>query len=106
MLKSNPGIMSVATDKETLEDISLDWALEVIKQMKDRNFQFKPSLRVSITKPNGKVRPFGILSPRDKIIQQAIKMMIESIYEPIFLNTSHGFRPNRSTTTAIYEVRK
>jgi len=106
MLKSKPAIKSVATDKETLEDISLDWALEVINQMKDRNFQFKPSLRVSITKPNGKVIPLGIPSPRDKIIQQAIKMMIESIYEPIFLNTSHGFRPNRSTTTAIYEVRK
>ena len=78
----------------------------VIKQMKDRDFQFKPSLRVYIPKANGKMRPLGIPSPKDKIVQQAIKMIIESVYEPIFLNTSHGFRPNRSTITAISEVRK
>jgi len=74
--------------------------------MKDRNFHFKPSLRVYIPKANGKLRPLGIPSPRDKVIQQAIKLIIDSIYEPIFLNTSHGFRPSRSTTTAIFELRK
>ena len=52
------------------------------------------------------MRPLGIPTPKDKIIQQAIKIIIESIYEPLFLDTSHGFRPNRSTTTAVYEVRK
>lgn len=74
--------------------------------MKDRTFQFKPSLRVYIPKSNGKLRPLGIPSPRDKIIQQAIKMIFESVFEPTFLNTSHGFRPNRSTKTAVFEVRK
>ncbi len=52
------------------------------------------------------MRPLGIPTPKDKIIQQAIKMIIESVYEPLFLDTSHGFRPNRSTITAVYEVRK
>ena len=74
--------------------------------MKDRNFKFKPSLRDFIPKANGKMRPLGIPSPKDKIVQQAIKMIIESVYEPIFLETSHGFRPGRSTITALYEVRK
>jgi len=107
-LKSNPGNQSEGTDNETLDGISLEWAQDVINQMKDRNFQFKPSLRIYIPKNNtsGKLRPLGIPSPRDKIIQQAIRMILESVYEPIFLNTSHGFRPNRSTTTAVFEVKK
>lgn len=66
------------------------------------------SMRVEIPKRNtiGKLRPLGIPSPRDKIIQQAIRMILESVYEPLFLNTSHAFRPNRSTTTAVFEVKK
>jgi len=74
--------------------------------MKDRTFQFKPSERVYIPKNNGKLRPLGIPSPRDKVTQEAIRMMFQSVYEPIFLDTSHGFRPKRSTTTAVFEVRK
>jgi len=107
-LQSNPGNQTEGTDNETLEGITLEWAQDVINQMKNRNFQFKPSLRVYIPKKNtiGKLRPLGIPSPRDKIIQQAIRMILESVYEPLFLNTSHGFRPNRSTTTALYEVQK
>jgi len=78
----------------------------VVKNLKDRTFQFNPSRRVFIDKGNGKKRPLGIPSPRDKVIQQAQKMILESVFEPIFLNTSHGFRPKRSTTTAVFEVRK
>jgi hypothetical protein len=109
-LKSNPGNLIEGTDNETLDGISLEWAQDVIHQMKDRNFQFKPSLRVYIPKPTnntiGKLRPLGIPSPRDKIILQAIRMILESVYEPLFLNTSHGFRPRRSTKTAVYEIQK
>lgn len=105
-LKSIPGNMTPGIDDETLDGISLIWAKEVIERMKDRTFQFKPSSRVYIPKANGKMRPLGIPSPRDKIIQQAIKMIYESVFEPVFLDTSHGFRPNRSTITAIFEVRK
>ena len=105
-LKSKPGNMTPGTDKETLDGISLKWAEDVIETMKDRTFQFKPSERVYISKKNGKLRPLGIPSPRDKVIQEIIRMMIQSIYESIFLNSSHGFRPKRSTTTAIFEVRK
>lgn len=105
-LKSKPGNMTKGADNETLDGISLSWGERVIKQMKDRDFQFKPSLRIYIPKANGKMRPLGIPTPKEKIIQQAIKLIIESVYEPIFLNTSHGFRPNRSTITAVYEVRK
>lgn len=105
-VRSNAGNMSPGGDKETLDGVSLEWADGVIKRLKDRTFQFNPSRRVFIEKANGNKRPLGIPSPRDKVIQQALKMILESVFEPIFLNTSHGFRPKRSTTTAVFEVRK
>jgi retron-type reverse transcriptase len=105
-LKSKPGNMTLGTDKETLDGISIQWAADVIKSMKDRTFQFKPSERVYIPKNNGKLRPLGIPSPRDKVIQEAIRMMFQSVFEPIFLDTSPGFKPKRSTTTAVFEIRK
>jgi retron-type reverse transcriptase len=74
--------------------------------LKNRKFRFKPSRIVLIPKANGKMRSLGVPSPRDKVIQQGYKMILESIFEPKFLSYSHGFRPNRSTITAIYEVRK
>lgn len=98
--------MTPGVDNENLDGISLDWAKKTIEELKNRSFQFKPSSRVYIPKANGKLRPLGIPTPKDKIIQQAIRMIFESVYEPIFKKSSHGFRPNRSTTTAVYEVRK
>jgi retron-type reverse transcriptase len=74
--------------------------------MKDRTFQFKPSSRIFIPKTKGKMRPLGIPTPKDKIIQQAIKMIFEAKLEPMFHDSSYGFRPNRSTKSAIFQVRK
>lgn len=105
-LKSKPGKLTPGIDNETLDAISLRWAEKVREEMKDRTFQFKPSKRVYIPKRNGKLRPLGIPTPKDKIVQEVIRMMIQSIYEPIFLSCSHGFRPKKSTITAVFEVRK
>lgn len=51
------------------------------------------------------MRPLGISSPRDKIIQQALRLVMEFILEPKFSNLSHGFRPSRGCHTALREIR-
>ena len=65
-------------------------------------FSFTPARRVMIPKP-GKIekRPLSVGSPREKIVQKGLQMILETIYEPDFLNCSHGFRPDRSTHSAL-----
>jgi len=100
-IKSKPGNMTPGGDNETLDGFSNQDIDKVIKDMKDRSFKFKPSKRIYIPKKNGKLRPLGIPSPRDKIVQEVFREAVEKIYEPLFRETSHGFRPNKSCKTAI-----
>jgi nicotine oxidoreductase len=105
-IRSNPGNMTPGTDEETLDKFSLEEINKVIVEIKNRKFQFKPSRREYIKKPNGKLRPLGIPSPRDKIIQEVFRSILNPFYEKLFLNTSLGFRPNKSCHTALKEIKK
>jgi len=91
-------------DSETLDSYSKDTIYSVSKSLKDHSFKFKPIRRIEIPKPNGGIRKLGIPSLRDKVIQKVITMALEEIYEPKFLNSSHGFRPKRGTHSALKSV--
>lgn len=105
-LKSNPGNMTPGIIPETLDGMSRDWIEETIDQMRDGSFQFKPGRRIQIPKPgSSKTRPLTIAPPRDKIVQEVMRMIIEVIFEPIFSDNSHGFRPNRGCHTALRQVK-
>lgn len=105
-IKSKPGNMTPGSDKITLDGISLRIIDRIILTMKNQSFQFKPVRREYILKPNGKTRPLGIPSPMDKLVQEAMRIILEAIYEPKFLETSHGFRPGRSCHTALKDISK
>jgi len=72
------------------------------KDIKTGAINFTPARRVMIPKP-GKTekRPLGVGAPREKIIQKGLQIILETIYEPKFLDCSHGFRPERSTHSAL-----
>jgi len=56
-------------------------------------------------KNSNKLRPLGIPAIDDKLVQEVIRQILEAIYEPVFSNNSHGFRPNRSCHTALYQTK-
>ena len=98
---ANQGNMTAGTDGRTIDAMSTERIDRLIETLKDESYQPKPSRRTYIPKKNGKLRPLGIPSIDDKLVQEVVRMLLESIYEGSFADTSHGFRPNRSCHTAL-----
>ena len=104
-IKSRPGNMTPGTDGETLDGYSLDEITKNIERLRQEKYQPTPVRRTYIPEEK-KQRPLGIPSPRDKIIQECLRLILEAIYEPRFHENSHGFRPRRSCHTALESMRR
>lgn len=105
LIKSKPGNMTPGVDQITLDGIDLDFFKTLGRDIGSGGFKFKPARRIDIPKPKGGTRPLSVASPRDKIVQSAMKIILEAVFEPHFSDASHGFRPGRGTHTAIYQTR-
>lgn len=103
-LYANNGAGTKGTDDDTADGFSVEYVQKIISELKNQTYSPKPVRRMYRKKPNGKMRPLGIPSFRDKLVQDVIRQILESIYEPIFSEHSHGFRPNRSCHTALKEM--
>ena len=105
-LYANRGAITKGIDNDTADHFSQAYVNALIQELRDGTYRAKPVRREYIAKKNGKMRPLGIPSFRDKLLQEAIRTILEAIYEPVFDNNSHGFRPYRSCHTALSQIKK
>ncbi len=103
---SNKGSKKAGIDgvtKKTLESdaAKAKFVKELEAELRSKQFRPMPVRRIYIPKSNGKTRPLGIPTIKDRVVQMLVKMVLEPIYESDFLNCSNGFRPGRRTQDCI-----
>ena len=107
LVKSNrgaPGIDGVSfADIEAEEGVE-QFLAELAAEVKNRTYRPRPVRRVMIPKPDGSQRPLGIPAIRDRVVQMAVKLIMEPIFEADFCDGSYGFRPKRSAHHAVDDV--
>jgi retron-type reverse transcriptase len=105
-IKSKQENISLGSDQDTLEEVDLDWFIRTSILLKSGKYKFKPAIQVMIHKQrkSNLKSPLKATSPLDKIVQQALLLVLEAIYEHRFLDVSHGFRPNFGCHTALKMV--
>jgi RNA-directed DNA polymerase len=100
----NPGALTRGVTDRTLDGFSFERVQTLISQLQDGTYRFTPVRRVYLPKPNGKLRPLGIPTADDKLVQSVVKLLLELIYEPVFSPLAHGFRRHRSCHTALSHI--
>jgi len=101
---ANDGATTRGIDKETLDGMSEERMDKIIEKIKVEQYRWKPVRRTYIPKEDGRKRPLGIPTGDDKLLQAALKILLEAYYEPTFSNRSHGFRRNRGCHTALIQM--
>jgi group II intron reverse transcriptase/maturase len=106
-VRSNKGAAGV--DEATLRSIEERGVAQFLEgiqaDLKAGQYRPQPVLRQYIAKGDGKQRPLGIPTVRDRVVQAAAKMVIEPIFEADFQSSSYGFRPKKSATPALEAIR-
>lgn len=106
-VKANKGCAGI--DKQSIHEFWIQKEqkfAEIERQLRNRSYTPMPMLRRNIPKGNGKLRPLGIPTVKDRIVQQATKNVIEQIFEAEFMDVSYGFRPNKNAHEAIEQIIK
>jgi len=101
---NNKGGMTPGVDGLTIDGYSEERAANLRELLSENRYVPSPVKRAYIPKPNGKLRPLGKPTASDKLVQEVWRIILESIYEPVFKDSSHGFRMKRSCHTALKRI--
>jgi group II intron reverse transcriptase/maturase len=101
----NRGAATPGVDGQSFDGMTLERLANLARQVADGTYRPRPVRRVYIPKGNGKMRPLGIPTVDDRIVQEAARIVLAQIYDPVFSRHSHGFRTGRSCHTALEEIR-
>jgi len=104
-LYANNGAATKGVNDDTADAFGEDKINGIILSLSDESYNPSPVRRTYLKKANGKMRPLGIPTFSDKLIQEVLRMILEAVYEPVFSDWSHGFRPNRSCHTALTKIK-
>ncbi len=103
-LYSNDGALTPGVTGETVDGMALEKITIIIDALRSERFRWTPVKRVFIPKKNGKLRPLGLPTWSNKLVQEVIRLLLEAYYDVQFSDHSHGFRPHRGCHTALQEV--
>lgn len=104
---SNKGAGTKGVDDDTADGFSEKKISTIIDSLANESYTPKPVRRTYISKKSSsKLRPLGLPTFTDKLIHEVLRLILEAIYEQIFLDTSHGFRPKRSCHTALKMIKR
>jgi group II intron reverse transcriptase/maturase len=101
---ANDGAMTPGSTPETADAMSLAKIHRIIDDLRHERYRWTPVRRTYVEKKNGKLRPLGLPSFSDKLLQEVIRSLLEAYYEPQFSDLSHGFRPQRGCHTALSQI--
>ena len=102
----NDGAMTPGATAETVDGMSQEKIAAIIERIRSERYRWTPVRRVYIPKANGKMRPLGVPTWGNKLLQEVIRSLLEAYFEPQFSPLSHGFRPDRGCHTALTQIRQ